>query len=201
MSIVVPVGEGWAQFTFNNAATVKDMTFGIGLGPETDFSDRAALAENLFGAWTDTEEPEGAPFASATMISGWTFAGVEVFEQTSLGPVSGLSTSTQVGTASGGGVIVNTALLVSKTTALGGRKNKGRMYVPMCQVAEADIDAGGFIGAGQVTNLQGRYTVAFQQSILVDAQLCIHHSDGSTGTPMTGLVVGSKAATQRRRLR
>lgn len=201
MSIVVPVGEGWAQFSFTNIATVKVMTFGIGLGSETDFSDRAALAENLVNAWSDTEEPEGAPFAAATMLTGWTFAGVEVFEQTSLGPVSGLSTTSHSGTASGGNVVVNTALLVNKTTALGGRMNKGRIYVPLCQVSEETLDAGGFIGSSAVANLQGRYTVAFQQSILVDAQLCVHHSDGSAGTPMTGLVVQSKVATQRRRLR
>lgn len=93
----------------------------------------------------------------------------------------------------------NTAILVEKRTALGGRKNRGRMYLP--GVSEGLYDDAGDMGATSAGTWNTRlatWLASIESEVL---QMVILHNDSSTPTVVTSLQVDQVAATQRRRLR
>lgn len=106
------------------------------------------------------------------------------------------------GSAANTCVAPNTAILVRKATLFGGRSGSGRLFFP--GVDEAWIDEGGVVGPATVTALQTAFTgflTAFQTSLVTMVVLHGPSSPLATPTEVTGLVVQSLTATQRRRLR
>lgn len=105
----------------------------------------------------------------------------------------------------------NCALLVRKNTNKGGRRNKGRFFVPLI-VGETTVNSVGMIETSEVIYFQGLAN-AFQASLAEDADpvipstpmVVLHHSEGvSTApspTPVSSLQVDGVIATQRRRMR
>lgn len=109
------------------------------------------------------------------------------------------ATNIIVGTVGGEPAPANCATLVHKTTLLGGRKGRGRMYLPgMATNAlgdDSEID-----GAHQT--LVEAFVLGLS-SVMVLASLPAHllHSDSTSPTAIEALVVDPKLATQRRRMR
>lgn len=103
----------------------------------------------------------------------------------------------------------NVAVLVRKNTLLGGRRNRGRIYIPWA-VNRLSIGETGIIDAAAVTD---RQTDAGQWMTALDGThggngptpMVILHSSGQTTVPpptdVSGLVVEARVATQRRRNR
>lgn len=96
----------------------------------------------------------------------------------------------------------NCATLVRKNTALGGRRGRGRMFLPPFNLAETSVDANG--------NLDGAYVSGTNSNLaswLVTGRspVLLHNSEGVSPppapTPITTLVVQTKIATQRTRMR
>lgn len=106
------------------------------------------------------------------------------------------------GVQAGSAVPPNTAHLVRKLTAGGGRRNRGRMFIP--GVSEANVNAVGDLSAGAQTALN---TAADQMlaNLLATSQIIdvvlFHESSPFTPTSITDLQVQPRVATQRRRLR
>lgn len=96
------------------------------------------------------------------------------------------------------------AVLIKKQTALGGRRNRGRMFLPW-YIADAEVSEIGLIN-GQA--LSGRQTAANQFLEGLEggsvAGMVILHDVGQTQppapTPVTGLQVDRLVGSQRRRL-
>lgn len=96
----------------------------------------------------------------------------------------------------------NVAMLVRKITATGGRRGRGRMFIPGVPINVIN-------GSGSLT---GTYP-ATAESVFNDIQTTLegladvetlvlfHDTAPFTPTPITDLIVQSKLATQRRRLR
>lgn len=95
----------------------------------------------------------------------------------------------------------NSAALVNKNTAVGGRRGRGRMYIP--GVPEAEVDQAGFLSSGWLSNLQA--AVDGLQADMVTALLdpvLLHSGDGAPiPYPITSFTAQGLTATQRRRLR
>ncbi len=100
----------------------------------------------------------------------------------------------------------NTAILVQKRTALGGRRNRGRMYIP--GIPEGEISGAGTITAAQLavynTAAEGLRTELAALSFV--SECVIFHTTLDTApaiapTVITSMNVSAKCATQRRRLR
>lgn len=115
-----------------------------------------------------------------------------------LGPFGEFS-DTIVGGTPGAGSPSNCAFLITKSTGLGGRKGRGRMYLPGC--TESQVGSDGALDAGQqallqtaMTNWQGALTFVGQPLVLL-------HNDETSPTPVTSLSVQGVIATQRRRMR
>jgi len=106
------------------------------------------------------------------------------------------------GTLAGASVVQNTAHLVRKFTAEGGRRGRGRMYVPT--PTETNVNAIGVLLAAYITSRQAEL-VAMQTALAahadVDGLALLHDSAPFTPTPITSLVLQQVVATQRRRLR
>lgn len=104
----------------------------------------------------------------------------------------------------GSGAQPGTSYLIRKNTALGGRKNRGRMFVP--GVDEDKVDASGGILPAWVTTLQGVAGDFFDAATAATMYPVVLHTlvPGPTQpapTAITSLSVESLVATQRRRLR
>lgn len=109
------------------------------------------------------------------------------------------------------GLAPQVAVLVHKNTDLGGRRGRGRMYVPGYQ-EEWVLNTGVIVAANLIT-LQGDYTAWFNElvaSASIDGLVLLHSpsapdvedpSPVPVPTPITSVVVDAVVATQRRRLR
>lgn len=112
----------------------------------------------------------------------------------------------------------NVAYLVEKTTNLGGRRGRGRFFLP--GVYELGVTAGGSIDAGVFAALQGDLTTFHSAMTVDDCEMFLLHSfptvwiivEGQPRrisipgiipdpTQITSLSLDPIAATQRRRLR
>jgi hypothetical protein len=112
----------------------------------------------------------------------------------------GVATYNVTGRDTGNGSPPQVAVLVRKVTALGGRRNRGRMFLP--GVPELWVNEQGLLSANYVTGLQG----AFDQFIInMDSQqtraYLLHSGPGFDPVNITAMVVQPLVATQRRRLR
>jgi hypothetical protein len=93
----------------------------------------------------------------------------------------------------------NVAYLVRKGTALGGRKNRGRMYLP--GVDEGEVLQGGTIQPGKLAGVEAAVD-AFMAAMIADGHtLVVLHNGPEIPTEITSLTVDGTVATQRRRLR
>jgi hypothetical protein len=115
-------------------------------------------------------------------------------------PILGVAASTAVG----GLVMVsfppNVAVLVRKTTNLGGRLNRGRFYIPWF-VDEAGTDEVGLIDTPNSTAIQSAMNTLRTNLSVANVPMVVLHST-SVATPglVTALTADRLVATQRRRL-
>jgi hypothetical protein len=147
------------------------------------------LAEIMFSSWRDSFD-----VVTATDVA-FTFAEIRtstdlVFVSTS--PAAG-------GTVGGGSVPPNSAYLLKKTTALGGRKHRGRSYIP--GVPREWVDGSGAISTTHQT-LVNNAALAFLDFIAAaDTSMQLLHTGTELPDEVTAWTCSQLLATQRRRLR
>lgn len=115
----------------------------------------------------------------------------------STGPFADVSVTRTGGSA--GDTNPSTALLVNKASALGGRKNRGRMFFP--GLIEADVGNAGVVTGTALTAFQTQFTSFLTNLSGANIPMVLLHTDGSTPTLVTSLNVASLVAIQHRRLR
>lgn len=96
----------------------------------------------------------------------------------------------------------NVAYLVKKITGLGGRKGRGRMFLP--GVARGGINSDGTLSTSNLADLNTRvedFREAIRSITGVEETYLFHSSSLDDPTEITQLVVDPLVATQRRRLR
>lgn len=115
-------------------------------------------------------------------------------------------------------VPANVSALIHKTTSLGGRRGRGRMYLPL--LPEANVDDSSLLLSAARTGIQTAITAFLAGLVAADIQMALEHSPSydwaivngqprriPTGDPVpdptlvTAASVESTVATQRRRLR
>jgi hypothetical protein len=114
-----------------------------------------------------------------------------------------------VGTAPLTALPSNCAVLVHKRTARGGRRGRGRLFLPWC-ISEAAVDEAGIIAGATVTTLNVAMSAWHGDLSTRGSPMVLLHQPSSAGTVhpttpgppdvVTGLVVDNLIATQRRRL-
>lgn len=108
-----------------------------------------------------------------------------------------------VGGVAQAGVTPNVAVLVRKNTAGGGRRNRGRMYVP--GQPEAPLNANGDLTAPELNAWQVAFDGFYNALTTGALEPVVLHSPGISATPpptgILGFSVQARVATQRDRLR
>lgn len=94
----------------------------------------------------------------------------------------------------------NLAILVRKRTTLGGRRNRGRFYLPF-MASEDDVAEGGFLLATPLADTQAACDDFMTELNTRDCPMFLLHADGGSPTPVVQLEVQRQCATQRRRMR
>jgi hypothetical protein len=100
----------------------------------------------------------------------------------------------------------NSAHLIRKNTSLGGRRNRGRMYLP--GVSEANVSNTGVLAPARVAQINtalSNWRAALEANTGILYMVILHgtslNSPTPTPTPVTSLACQPVIATQRRRLR
>lgn len=198
--MIIPPGYGHVRVIqgLNGDNEFMLNTFGVDLSAAGgNYEDAVA---QIYGAWNGNVTPNSSNQSN--------LFGVDlVVGQDGLDPIV-VSTNT-VPVAGGRSISMppqNTCVLVQKRTALGGRRNRGRMYVPNL-LADADVsDLGDLTGAWQAAlqtsfdNLLTALDTGLGGSPIPTPMVILHGTVGIP-TPVTSLIVSGKAATQRQRMR
>lgn len=194
MAIPLEFGEAWFSFqvTGDNEPMFSHLAYGI------DATVTQAAVDAGFQSFVDNFKVR---FSAAVSLTGGHF-----LEQTTVG-IRRWDASVTAAPGTGGGTPLpnNCAYLVKKSTALGGRRNRGRMYLP-CP-SEADVDGAGLVLAASVTalnvqlaKLQSGGTVHTAFGFVADP-VVLHETGSQTPATVSDLSCQPKIATQRRRMR
>lgn len=194
MAIPLEFGEAW--FSFAISGDNEPMYSHLAYGVSATVTQAAVNAG--FQAFIDAFKVR---FSASLTLTGGHF-----LEQTTAGIRRWDAVVTAaVGTGGGTPLPNNCAYLVKKSTDLGGRRNRGRMYLP-CP-SEADVDGAGLVLSASVTALNvqtakllpgGAIHTAF--GVLGDP-VVLHESGSQTPATISSLTCQTKIATQRRRMR
>lgn len=117
-------------------------------------------------------------------------------------PVIGFDYSTGAGTRNNESTPPALALMVDKRTLLGGRRNRGRAYLPWA-LADTEVSEVGAITGSVVNSWQTLLTAFWTELGSISLAPVVLHGSGLTSppvpTPVTNFVVNPTVRTQRRR--
>lgn len=193
------IPTGWGQVTVPFYSTTFSrplaITWGFDAPPDPN---PVSLADLILGTLDDAN----GPFTPSQVRNDVQIGPLIVQVGTDEGILSGSGTLSIGGTlAVGDRPPVNVAMLIQKRTNLGGRKNRGRMYIPPVTFGETDIsNAGNFLGS-VITTATTEWDYVLDTEIASGRGMYLLHSAPGAPTPITSLVPQVLAATQRRRLR
>lgn len=195
MSARIPEGyvELWTQF--NTANDPENMYFALGVQMTSPVVPSQVGTDNLLDAIiTAVDDGVSSDYTVGPGHAIWGASGGDI-------RIDG-STTPNTGVAAAGALPPNCAVLVRKLTAAGGRRGRGRLYMP--GLPDSLCNAIGTITAGTVTSLQGDFDSVQTQLLAisgVEDLVLFHDTAPFDPTPITEFVVQTKIATQRRRLR
>lgn len=206
MALNVPAGYWHCKLRWRLNGDLEEVVCTIGVtGNSPGDRDIVEVAHAVYNAW------EGA-WPQADLANVWGLVGCDATEGSASGDgVVGSWDEVTQGTATWACTPSNCALLIKKRTALGGRPNVGRMFLPAGYLYEEDIDPLGMIGGGSHTSQQANANQFYENLIdsttavgqpIADFQPVLFHNDASREpTPITSFAVDRLIATQRQRMR
>lgn len=176
------------------------VTFGV--DPAGSSADAVAAA--VMTAATATNSFMSQMDASVTLAQVRASLGTDSGEDV-VGLVSGTSVGLRIKTT----LPPNCAMLVRKTTSRGGRRGRGRFYIPWI-IEETEIDEAGTVQSAAVALVQTAMNNFLTALTTGTIPMVVLHNPSTPGTVhpstpgapnlVTALVVDSLVATQRRRL-
>lgn len=193
--MIIPTGYAQANFRYTGSSSPHGAEWTLGLDVGGVAGDPDDVAQLLYSNY-DTSGIQGV------LTIGWSLVEVYVkFGPQETGP-SGSKFGGLPGDSTSDAVEPNTALLVHKNTAFGGRAGRGRAYLPGFSDTSV-LDNGSIIPA--TLDAVNGFLTTFRNKIITDDLIpVVLHGPGSpltTPTPIVSLTADSRVATQRRRLR
>ena len=186
----IPVGHGQVTFEFSGGALPFGAAVTCGF-QDVLAADPAAEAAIFSGIFQDT--------LLVGLTNDVTLANTHVKQGPQEDGPSGDFASAITGSGSDPSTSPNVAYLVRKQSASGGRKNRGRFYLP--GVSEDSIDQQGIIDGAALADQQDRADAFLLAAAVEDLPLEILHTGPGAPTIITSLTFDAVIATQRRRLR
>jgi hypothetical protein len=184
------------KFRFVLSGDTEEMLCTIGVETTAaSTADRIAACNSAMDAWGDNILPLQA--------NDYTLVGVDGVFGDASGDIPISSTDgPRTGAETDAPVPQNTAVLVKKVSGLGGRRNRGRFYVPGISVL--DIGNTGIINSGPLASwgtAVNNFLLGMESGSFMDNLVIFHSSAPLTPTVIADLDVDPIVATQRRRLR
>lgn len=186
--MTIPVGYGQITHYFSGTGVPDGAVITYGIQNPTALS-AATCALRAYDAW-DTSNFDASYAAGTTMYQtkcklGPDATGNFAFHVANTGGAGGAAGAAQVST------------LVQKQTLTGGRKGRGRFFIPA--VPEANVDPGGRLTAGTLATLEAS-GIAMLAALSADSiPMYLLHEDVTAPYEVTELVPSAFVATQRRR--
>jgi len=194
MALLIPEGVCQVNLIFTGASVPTGAQTTFALDHEASGQSPAGVGSSVVDAYTT------AGFI-LNLANDVDLTGVLVkFGPNATGPSA--LTSTGLDSAGGTAGTPNTAVLVSKNTAIGGRQGRGRMFLPGVQ--EDQVSGAGVIAPAVVAAIQSDVDLFFSELAVSDLFPMLLHDEAApitTPTLITSHTVQSTAATQRRRMR
>ena len=189
--MIIP--EGYSQVTFFFSGSPVPLGAAIVFGVQNiSDSSPATVATQVRGAWST-----GGLRASWSNLCTMSHVLVKNGPNDT-GPSADVAT-TLLGShadAPGGAQV---SMLIGKVSSLGGRRGRGRMYIPA--IPESKIDPGGTLDATYASSAQTQATATLSAMLTNNVPMVLLHNDETIPTPVTSLAVSNIVATQRRRQR
>lgn len=196
MGVVIPANYGVLSFHTLTTGDPEPMiwTLGVGIASANSVPD---IPEVAYDSWVDNIAP-----LTSTVV---TLDQVQLKEGPSSTGPTWVFQSTAAGTQGDPLLPPNSAVLVQKRSTLGGRKGRGRAFLPGISVIADTLDSGGNFDslvagtiAAAVTQLADDLSTDTTAGPAIPVLL---HSDSTAPSTIVTYTVPSKIATQRRRLR
>lgn len=190
----IPPGFAQANLLFEGIAAPRGAQLAIGVQLEAGTTNPVLVGRDVYDAFQGTMLLE--------LDNDLTMTGCKVkIGPNDLGP-DGTYFETNVGGVNSLAVSPQVALLVKKVTALGGRANKGRMFIP--GIVENWTDGAGVVSPATQASADtalAAFLAAIALSETMTGMVILHNAIELTPTPVTQLKTDGRVATQRRRLR
>jgi hypothetical protein len=194
----MPIPPGYAEVScrIKHSAISRDayVTWGV----DVTTTDPTALATAMHTAAAYTGSLLSLIDTTATMGPITVRIGQDGAE-----PIVGVSTINAAGLNGGTMLPPNVAALVHKRTGRGGRRGRGRMFIPWC-LQVGDVGEGGALTSPALTKIQTAAEVLRAQLSAGGNPMVILHEPGLTAAGVPDLVTLMQAdplvSTQRRRL-
>lgn len=194
--MIIPVDHLQANIRLDGVALPfgAEVTQGFAVGSFPSPTP-AGVADDIADAWSVNVMP--------ALVNSVRLVEVAVkFGPNDTGPAGAVSRAV-AGGLSDEPLCPNTALLVRKITTLGGRRGRGRIYVP--GLPEGRFDGAGNMNASNLNIYQVAMDGFLSDCLAAGLEAVVLHAAGISTTPaptaMTGYSVQAKAATQRDRMR
>jgi hypothetical protein len=200
MPEVIPQGFGRLAHKFRLAGDNEPMFVTCGWGAEGAIADLYDTARQMHDAMKSVHVQRGS--------AAYTLQETTVYYRASADPSPQVATfaAPWVGGNAGDAFPSNTAFLLKKITAKGGRRHQGRMFYP--GVNEGNVDSLGQVGASIVTSfntLLATYIVNIEAIAGVLGLFILHSQPQNLliddPTRITQIMCDGRVATQRQRLR
>lgn len=189
--MIIPTGYGQVNLFFVGAALPRNAQIAIGIDNNLGGS-ALTVASTVGGAWVT----HIMPLLPAVM----TLEKVKCkLGPNDTGPEASWASGVPGGLDDEEPMPPNVAILVNKLTAIGGRKNAGKIFVPA--FPESDSDGGGLLTVARLGAWQGAMDDFVDTLDTSTVPMVVLHSDATTPTVVTDLSVQQRLATQKRRLR
>jgi hypothetical protein len=189
--VIIPSGYGQVnlQFTGDNLPTGAEVTFGILNSLSLSAND---VGESVIIAIGSSEIMQ-------EFVDDETIANVHVkLGPNASGPFADVGSEIS-GAVSTSGTSPNVAVLIKKSTTLGGRKGAGRMFWPGCP--EGAIGSDGTIDSAARIAIDGAFAQFRTDLDVNDVPMVLLHNDSTSPNLVSSLTCDPIGATQRRRMR
>lgn len=198
----VPVGDATIIVEAYHVDAPKHAFWTFGVHPDDSTATPTAIATACAGALGNP----GSWYAASNTNNDVWFETVTAIKMTSTGPITGEYVAHLNGAEAWAAPPPQVAILAHKQTTRGGRRGRGRTYLPAFNVQESEITAGGVYTSTALLRMELAW-VGFQTG-LSDAGMnpVLFHTiplDGShiDPDPIVEWGIEPMVATQRRRLR
>lgn len=197
MADIIPPGFAEVIVPFSHASLARKalVTFGIGLNDVATVTMANSIMTVFGGQWDDTIDTNVLMGPVTLRVGQDGGENLVIVGSTTVVGIAARSDS----------INPSNAALVHKHTSRGGRRGRGRMYIPW-SCADSDVDEVGIIGTAQRTalgNIANSFLIALGTVTGVDDMVLLHSEGQSTpGAPnvVTDLSIDARVGVQRRRL-